>query len=255
MTAARAPRRPLGGLSPIARRRVLCGLTCAGVGTLIPLIALEREMTRTGGPGIIPFELAGTTERAERIMQRWGHAGAAAARRSLILDHPFLVAYASLHAIACNAASDSMRRRRLSVLAAAGAPLAWGHLAAGGFNAIENAALLAILAGHGGHRRAAGGALVDRDHAFGKPHRQHRAGGRHSCCARPDHSDALLVQVRLPFAQGAHEVDGSALLRVDRYAPLARPADDMNRPADLRPRHLSDDPRVADPPVADNHRH
>jgi hypothetical protein len=151
MTGERAPRRPFGGLSPGARRRALWGLSCAGVGTLIPLLALEREMTRTGGPGIITFELAGTPQRTERIMQRWGKTGRAAARRSLILDYPFLVAYASLQALACNAASDSMRRRDLNMLAAAGAPLAWGQLAAGGFDAIENAALLAILAGHGGH--------------------------------------------------------------------------------------------------------
>lgn len=151
MIGERTPRRPFGGLSPIARRRALRGLGCAGVGTLIPLLALEREMMRTGGPGIIPFELAGTQERAERIMRRWGDAGAAAARRSLILDYPFLVVYSSLQAVACNAASDSMRRRGWRMLAAAGAPLAWGQLAAGGFDAIENAALLAILAGRGGH--------------------------------------------------------------------------------------------------------
>jgi hypothetical protein len=72
MTGERTPRRPFDELSPIARRRALWGLSSVGVGTLIPLLALQREMTRTGGPGIIPFELAGTEERAERIMQRWG---------------------------------------------------------------------------------------------------------------------------------------------------------------------------------------
>jgi hypothetical protein len=104
-------------------------------------------MRRTGGPGIIPFELAGTPERAERIMQRWESSGQAAARRSLVLDYPFLVAYASLQALACNAASDTLRRRDRKLLAAAGAPVAWGQLAAGGFDAIENAALLGVIAG------------------------------------------------------------------------------------------------------------
>ena len=143
-------RRPFGKLSPSARRRAQWALGSAGVGLLIPLLALEREMMRTGGVGIIPFELAGTPERAERIMQRWGDAGQAAARRSLILDYPFLMVYASLQAITCNAAGDAMRRRscrRWKLLAAAGPPVAWGQLAAGGFDAIENAALLAILAG------------------------------------------------------------------------------------------------------------
>jgi len=151
MTRETGSRRPFGKLSSLARRRALWALGSSVVGLLIPLLAAEREMKRTGGPGIIPFELAGTPESAERIMQRWDEAGQAAARWSLILDYPFLVAYSSLQALACNAASDAMRRRRWDVLAAAGAPVAWGQLAAGGFDAIENAALLAILAG--GSRR------------------------------------------------------------------------------------------------------
>ncbi len=154
MTRETGPRRPFDGLSPIARHRALWVLGSAGIGILTPLLALEREMMRTGGPGIIPFELAGTAERAERIMQRWGDAGAAAARRSLILDYPFLVTYATMQAVACNTASDAMRHRRRRLLVAAGLPLAWGQLAAGAFDAIENAALLAILAGRVGRAPA-----------------------------------------------------------------------------------------------------
>jgi hypothetical protein len=139
--------RPFGRLSPGARRVTLWASGCAWVGTLIPLLACEREMRRAGGPGIIPFELAGTPERAERIMQRWGPTGQAAARRSLILDYPFLLAYAPLQALACAAAGDALSRRRHKLLAAAGAPLAWGQLAGAGFDAIENAALLGVLGG------------------------------------------------------------------------------------------------------------
>jgi hypothetical protein len=134
-------------LSPRARRVTLWASGCAWVGTLIPLLACEREMRRAGGPGIIPFELAGTPERAERIMQRWGPVGQAAARRSLILDYPFLLAYAPLQALACDAAGDALSRRHHELLAAAGAPLAWGQLAGAGFDAIENAALLGVLFG------------------------------------------------------------------------------------------------------------
>jgi hypothetical protein len=131
----------------LQRRGALWASGCAAVGVLIPLLACEREMRRAGGPGIIPFELAGTPERAERIMQRWGPTGRAAARRSLILDYPFLLAYAPLQALACAAAGDTMRRRHRRLLAAAGTPIAWAQLAAGGFDAIENAALLGVLAG------------------------------------------------------------------------------------------------------------
>ncbi|MHB1539253.1 MAG: hypothetical protein ACYCUM_14180 [Solirubrobacteraceae bacterium] len=148
MSAALRLRRPFDELSPIARSCALRALGAATAGVLIPLLGAEREMTRTGGPGIIAFELAGTDQRATRIMRRWGDDGRAAARRSLILDYPFLIAYAPLQALACNAVSEKMRRRRQRKLAAAGAPVAWAQLAAGGFDATENAALLMTLAKH-----------------------------------------------------------------------------------------------------------
>ncbi len=143
-------RPPFGWLSAAQRRRALWALGSATLAIGVPLLALEREMKRAGGPGIIPFELAGTPQRAERIMRRWGKAGQAAARRSLILDYPFLATYSALQAFGCNAASDAMRTRDMLTLAAAGPPLAWAQLAAGGFDAAENAALLAVLAGCGG---------------------------------------------------------------------------------------------------------
>ena len=39
------------------------------------MLVLERRMRETGGPGIIPFELAGNASRAETIMARWGSDG------------------------------------------------------------------------------------------------------------------------------------------------------------------------------------
>lgn len=113
----------------------------------LPLLACERRMMRTGGPGIIPFELAGGEARATAIMRRWGRPGQAAARRSLLLDYPYLASYSCLLALACDATAESLRRRERFWLAAAGAPLAWGQLAAGACDAAENAALLAVLAG------------------------------------------------------------------------------------------------------------
>lgn len=50
------------------------------------MLLLERRMHRTGGPGIIPFELAGSGAAAEAIMEQWGDEGRRAARWSLILD-------------------------------------------------------------------------------------------------------------------------------------------------------------------------
>jgi hypothetical protein len=57
------------------------------------MLTLERQMHRSGGPGIIAFELAGNAERAQRIISAWGDDGRRAARRSLQLDFGYMATY------------------------------------------------------------------------------------------------------------------------------------------------------------------
>lgn len=153
-------RRPFARLSRPNRRRALWALAAAVLVQLGPLLLLERRMKRTGGPGIIPFELAGSQESAQRIMKAWGSEGRRAAKRGLVLDYPFPATYAPLHALACTAAADALGDRGRTGLAAVGSPLAWGQLAAAGFDYVENSALLLVLSGRHGRlprlaRRAA----------------------------------------------------------------------------------------------------
>lgn len=68
----------------------------------MPLAVLDRRMQASGGPGIIPFELAGPT-RSEAILHAWGNEGRRAARASLMLDFPFLLAYTTLSSRAARA--------------------------------------------------------------------------------------------------------------------------------------------------------
>ncbi len=119
-----------------SRRGAIRILGAAQVALLLPLLEMERRMRKAGGPGIIAFELAGTPERAKKIMRKWGAEGQAAARVSLILDYPFLVTYSGLQFIGCKAAGG----RAAKVIAPA-------QIAAGAFDAIENTALLGVLAG------------------------------------------------------------------------------------------------------------
>ena len=133
-----------------SRRRALRSFGLAEVALLAPLVALERRMKRTGGPGIIPFELAGSPERSRRIMETWGADGQRAARLSLLLDYPFLVSYSGAQVALCAAASDALASRGAGPLAAGGRLIAPAQIAAGAFDAVENAALLAILAGRDG---------------------------------------------------------------------------------------------------------
>jgi hypothetical protein len=129
------------------RRRALCLLTAAELVQLRAFLALERQMKRTGGPGIIPFELAGSTERATKILAAWGPDGRAAAKRSLLLDYLFPPTYATVQALACNTAADGFAARGRVALASAGRPIAWAQPAAAVFDYVENTALLLVLAG------------------------------------------------------------------------------------------------------------
>ena len=134
--------------SSISERGPLLWILGAGqILLLAPLVALERRMKRTGGPGIIPFELAGTPERSRWIMERWGPEGRSAARTSLLLDYPFLVTYSGFQLAACGAASDALRRRGANALAEAGRVIGPAQIAAGAFDAVENTALLGVLSG------------------------------------------------------------------------------------------------------------
>jgi hypothetical protein len=120
---------------------------------LIPLAMLDRRMQRAGGPGIIPFELAGPG-RSEQILEAWGPDGRQAAQASLRLDFPFLVAYTALGVRLTGRAGDSLAARR-PALAAAARPVAGIQVAAGACDAVENAALLGVVARGGDARLAA----------------------------------------------------------------------------------------------------
>ena len=91
----------------IRGNRVIAATVVFAVYTAVMLV-LERRMRRTGGPGIIPFELAGNASRAEDMMTRWGGDGQRAARLSLWLDFGYMATYGTLTALLV----DRARRRR-----------------------------------------------------------------------------------------------------------------------------------------------
>jgi hypothetical protein len=120
----------------------------ATAGLLVPLALLDRRMQRAGGPGIIPFELAGP-EGSGRILQRWGADGRRAARASLVLDFPFLIAYTALNLeLAARAGRAYGSAGRLAPL------VALAQVAAGACDAVENTALLGVLDRGGDDRLA-----------------------------------------------------------------------------------------------------
>jgi hypothetical protein len=90
------------------RDRKILAAAGAFVGYAAVMGILERRMRATGGPGIIPFELAGSAFRAEQIMAQWGRDGERAARISTWLDFGYMTTYGTLTALLIERA----RRRR-----------------------------------------------------------------------------------------------------------------------------------------------
>jgi hypothetical protein len=118
------------------------------------MLVLERRMRRAGGPGIIPFELAGSAARAEAVMAAWGSDGRRAARVSTWLDFGYMTTYGILAA----RLMEWARRRHghPAVL-----PAVVGVAVAG--DAIEGVSLLRVLSGtriDENARRARNAALV-----------------------------------------------------------------------------------------------
>jgi hypothetical protein len=130
-------------------------LTALFVGYTGVMLSIERRLRRTGGPGIIPFELAGSASRAEDMMQAWGPEGQRAARLSLWLDFGYMLSYGALTA----ALLDRARRQR-------GHPAVLTALAVGAVagDAVEGISLLDVLNG----RRVAASARRARTAALAK---------------------------------------------------------------------------------------
>lgn len=125
----------------------MTALMACEVVQLAAFARFEQVMKRTGGVGIVAFELAGRSERARQLMDRWGSEGREAARKSLLLDFLFPPTYAGFQALACLASSDALDARGRKRLAAAGGALAWAQGAAAAFDYLENISLLRVLGG------------------------------------------------------------------------------------------------------------
>jgi hypothetical protein len=137
------------------RKHPVAALAALFVGYTGVMLSIERRLRRTGGRGIINFELAGSASRAEDMMRAWGVEGQRAARLSLWLDFGYMLSYGALIA----ALLDRARRRR-------GHPAVLPALAVGAVagDAIEGISLLNVLNG----RRVAASARRARTAAIAK---------------------------------------------------------------------------------------
>lgn len=143
-------RKPFGWLAPAAQRRATVVLLALTLLVAVALQAIGGPLANRATPlGIVGFEFAGELAVAQRILESWGEAGRTRAGLSLGLDYLFLMLYACALALACTGMAGRLSRhwRGAGTL---GAALAWGQLAAGLLDAVENFALIRLLLGSQG---------------------------------------------------------------------------------------------------------
>jgi hypothetical protein len=132
-------------LLDIVPQRVQLALMAAAALAAIVLSVQHRAAFKpaldSGGPGIVEFEMAGSPERAEEILDGWGVVGREAAERAIGIDYGFLVAYSLFLALA----TATVAARLSGSWKGVGIALAWLSLLAGLLDAVENTALLYVI--------------------------------------------------------------------------------------------------------------
>ncbi|HET6997820.1 MAG TPA: hypothetical protein VFI03_04460 [Solirubrobacterales bacterium] len=116
---------------------------------LLAMAPADQRMHDTGGPGIVPFELAGSQDRADEILGEWGEKGQDAARESLWIDFGFSLAYGVFLTLALMAVRDIARERGWRRLAAVGVVVVYFGALAAAFDVLEDICLLLTLDGAG----------------------------------------------------------------------------------------------------------
>ncbi len=135
-------------------RASLTAPAAATAALFVPLAVLDRRMRSAGGAGVVSFELAGPDRSAE-ILRAWGAEGQRAARASLLLDFPYLVAYTVLNVRVTEWACDALAARGAGMLTTVGRAAMAVQVVAGVCDAVENVALLGVIAREGDARLSA----------------------------------------------------------------------------------------------------
>ncbi|GMR09343.1 MAG: hypothetical protein BMS9Abin28_0161 [Anaerolineae bacterium] len=138
-------RHPFLWISDLSQKRVLIATAALSIGLMVSLAGLNGPLRTEAAPaGIVSYELAGDVATANEILESWGATGRAYAGISLGLDFLFLFTYAIAIGLACVLLADRLTTRA-TFLSALGIWLAWGMVAAGAFDFVENYGLIRVL--------------------------------------------------------------------------------------------------------------
>ncbi|HKG39004.1 MAG TPA: hypothetical protein VKB25_08455 [Conexibacter sp.] len=132
----------------MTRRRALWILGVVTLGLFAVLIALDGRMQDAGHHGIVAFEVAFTSGKAQEIIVAWGSKGHDAARLSLWIDFLYLIAYGLFLWLAVRTLGDAFRNRGMDGWARPAAVISVLPLITAGADAVEDVFLLLVLGGH-----------------------------------------------------------------------------------------------------------
>jgi hypothetical protein len=132
----------------MTRRRALWILGLVSLGLFAVLAALDGRMQEAGSHGIVTFEVAFTSGKAQEIVVAWGSKGHDAAQLSLWLDFLYLIAYGLFLWLAIRALGDALRGRGMDGWARPAAAISLLPLVGAGADAVEDVFLLLVLGGH-----------------------------------------------------------------------------------------------------------
>ncbi|HEV7772638.1 MAG TPA: hypothetical protein VGO48_05015 [Conexibacter sp.] len=132
----------------MTRRRALWILGIVTLGLFAVLLALDGWMQDAGSHGIVAFEVAFTSGKAQEIIIAWGSKGHDAAQLSLWIDFLYLIAYGLFLWLAVRALGDALRNRGMDGWARPAATISVLPLVIAGADAVEDIFLLLVLGGH-----------------------------------------------------------------------------------------------------------
>jgi hypothetical protein len=136
-------------LPSMSRRQGLWVSGSAAALLFAAMAALDLSMQSTGGPGIVGYELAWSTDRVTQILAEWGQVGQDAARLSLLIDFAYLIAYGVFLTLAVLALREAAGARGWEGYARHGKTIAFLPAVAATCDAAEDLGLLIMLEGHG----------------------------------------------------------------------------------------------------------
>jgi len=137
---------PFGWLLPKQKIQTFFFLLTLTLIVLFGISILDGPLKTPAAPnGIVSFELAGSQNRAQEILASWGNKSRIYAGLSLGLDYLFLFSYAALIALGCILLAE--HRVIGATFSRLGIILSWAQFGAAALDAMENYALIQILAG------------------------------------------------------------------------------------------------------------